>query len=177
MKKLLYVLIMMLGLFIGFRNVEAGTKDDLKKKLNETYDINGEKYTIPENIKVTLNRYLDEYKLSSKDIDYILSKIDVAVKKLHDSGITDLENLDKSTKDELKQVVEDVSANTSVEATVKNGNIVIYKPDKTGVFAEISNPVKQTDFDSNYNTVIVGISVIITLVGTALISKKVRNCE
>ena len=88
-----------------------------------------------------------------------------------------MEDVDKATKNKLKDLIADVSANTSVEATVKNGNIVIYKPDKTGVFAEISNPVKQTDFDSNYNTIIVGISVIITLVGTALISKKVRNCD
>ena len=71
MKKILYVCLMMLGLFIGFKNVDAATKDDLRKKLDATYDINGEKYTIPEDIKVTLNRYLDEYDISKSDADYI----------------------------------------------------------------------------------------------------------
>ena len=39
MKKILYVCLMMLGLFIGFKNVDAATKDDLRKKLDATYDI------------------------------------------------------------------------------------------------------------------------------------------
>ena len=70
MKKVFYAFIMMLGLFVGFRTVNAATESDLRKKLDETFTINGEKYTIPSDIKVSLKRYLDEYEVSDKEFKY-----------------------------------------------------------------------------------------------------------
>lgn len=174
MKKVLYAFIMMLGLFIGFRTVNAATESDLRKKLDETFTVNGEKYVVPEDIKVTAKRYLDEYEVSDKDAEYIISKIDAAVKIVKESGAKSVDELTKATKNELKALVADVSANTSVKATVENGNLVVYKPEG-GVFAEISNPVKQTDLNLDFNMILVGISAIVTLAGIALISRKAEN--
>lgn len=174
MKKVFYAFIMMLGLFVGFRTVNAATESDLRKKLDETFTINGEKYTIPSDIKVQLKRYLDEYEVSDKDAEYIMGKVDDAVKIVKESGAKSVNDLTKTAKSDLKTLVADVAANTSVNVTVSNGNIVLKTPEGK-VFAELSNPVKQTDLNLDLNMILVGISALVTLAGIALISRKAEN--
>lgn len=177
MKKVFYAFIMMLGLFVGFRTVNAATESDLRKKLDETFTINGEKYTIPNDIKVSLKRYLDEYEVSDKDATYIMGKVDDAVKIVKESGaksVNDLAKAPKATKNDLKALAADVSNNTSIKVTVQNGKFTLYTPEGK-VFDEFDNLVKQTDLNLDLNMILVGISALVTLAGIALISRKAEN--
>ena len=75
-------------------------------------------------------------------------------------------------KSELVSLVEDISAHTSVKATVKNGKLVINRPDGKGVFAEFDKLVKQTGNETNTIAIIAGVSFVIVLAGAFVVTKK-----
>lgn len=177
MKNLLLVSVFALVFFMGVKPANAMTEQELKNKLEQTYVINGEKFKLSNDNKVLLERYLNQYEISEADADYIAARVDEAVAIIENSGKTNLNDLAQSTKDELKAIVEKVTANTSVTATVVNGNVVVYKPDGTGVFAEVDKLVKNTDTDNNL-TLVVGLSagiVLISMVSLVKKSKLVKN--
>lgn len=90
--------------------------------------------------KVLAERYLNQNPVSSTDADYIAGKIDEAVAAMRNSGVSDFSDLSKlpaSLKATLKQLVQDIAANTSVKATVINGRVIIYNADGSK-FAELS---------------------------------------
>ena len=174
MKKLLLLLLVVSGFIVGYKNSYAMTEKELKNKLTASYIVNGEKYSIPNDSKVLAERYLDQYDVSSKDADYIAARIDEAVKIIQESGKTNFKDFSKDTKEKLKALVEKVSANTSVKATVMKNSVVVYTPEGEK-FAEVDKIVKQTGSINVLNYIIMGISLFIVLAGTFFIKKESNN--
>ena len=175
-KVILVVSLAILTLVAGIAPISAMTKAEFKEKVEKTYVINGAEFGLSNDMKVLFERYMDEYKVSSADMDYVSAVIDKAVNIIKKSGKTKLADLDAATKKELKGLVEDISANTSIKATVKNGKLIIYKPDGS-IFAEIDSLVKQTGLNANPMAVYGIIAFVVMAFGAFYITKKMRVCE
>ncbi len=174
MKRIILTLFMVFVAVLGIKTVSAMSETDLKAKLTQTYTIGGEKYWIGNDIKVLAERYLDQYEVSETDCDYIAKKIDEAVKILQAAGVADASKLSNADKDKLKALVSDISANTSVKATVTRGSVVIYDAEGE-VFAEVSALVKQTDSSVSTIAIVAGVAFLITIAGVALVVRQVKN--
>ncbi len=172
MKKLVLGFLAVVMLFAIVPSVNAMTEEQLKEKMEKTYNINGTDFKISNDMKVMLERYLDEYNVTSNDADYISNKIDEAINILKKYGTADVNKLPAAAKSELVSLVEDISAHTSVKATVKNGKLVINRPDGKGVFAEFDKLVKQTGNETNTIAIIAGVSFVIVLAGAFVVTKK-----
>lgn len=173
MKKIMFTLLTVLLMFAGTLNISAMSESDLYAKLSATYDINGYKFSLSDGDKVLAKKYLDSYEVSSEDADYIATKIDEVVSEMRKSGVTDFSDFSKlpsSLKSKLRKLVEDVAANTSVNATVKKGFVVVYSPDGK-VFAEIGKLVKDTGLDIN---IIATLALIVVVVGAVVLVKNVK---
>ena len=174
MKKIITLLLFVSCFIIGINNTYAMTEKELEEKLIKSYKVNGENYSISNDIKVLAKRYLDQYEVSSKDADYIAARIDEAVKIIQESGKTNFKDFSKETKEKLKALVEKVSANTSIKATVTRNSIVVYTPNGEK-FAEVDKIVKQTGNFDITNFVIISISLFIILAGLFFIKKENKN--
>ena len=174
MKKVLLSLITVFALVIGMASVSAMTEAELKTKLTQAYTINGEKYWIGSDLKVLAERYLDQYEVSETDCDYISGKIDAAIQVLQNAKKADARELSNAEKEQLKALVSDVNANTSVKATVTRGSLVVFTPSGE-VFAEVNHLVKQTDAGVSTITIVAGVAILITLAGAALVVRQVKH--
>ena len=171
MKKILMTLLVcILFLTVG---VKAMSEKDLLGKLTGSYDINGVTFQLSESDKALAKRYLDQNEVSSKDAEYIASKVDEAISLMRKAGVkdfSDFSKLPKSLKNDLKKLVQDVASNTSVKATVAKGKVVIYNADGT-VFAEMSKLVKNTGSDFQ---IIPLVALFVSIIGIVVVYKNVK---
>lgn len=171
MKKILMtILVCTLFLTVG---VKAMSEKDLLAKFTANYDINGVNFHLSESDKALAKRYLDENEVSSKDAEYIASKVDEAISLMRKSGTKDFSDFSKlptSVKNDLKKLVQDVASNTSVKATVKKGSIVIYNADGT-VFAEMTKLVKNTGSEFE---IIPLVALFVSIIGIVVVYKNVK---
>jgi len=174
MKKILSVTLIAICLFVGVKSVSAVSEADLKTKLTQTITVNGEKYSVANDIKVLAERYLNQYEVSDKDCKYISDKIDEAIKIIQAAKTVKASEMSKSTKNQLKALVADVSSNTSVKATVTKNALVIYDKDNK-VFAEVTELVKQTGSETNTIAIVASVAALITVVGAYLVVRKVKS--
>ena len=174
MKRLTLLIFIIFMFLFGVTTTHAMSEKKLKESMTRTFTVNGIQYQMADDNQVLLERYLNEYEVSASDADYISARVDEAISIIQASGKTSIEDLSQSTKDKLKSLVEKISANTSVKATVKNRSIVIYKPDGSGVFTEITELVKQTYVENNNMIVAVWISFIILITSAFVVVRKLK---
>ena len=173
MKKLSYLLLVVL-LFVGVMKVDAITEDQLKEALTQTIEIKGTKFSVDSATKTAIERYLNQYDVSSADADYINGKINTAISILKSEGQTDFKKLSASAKNQLKGLVEDISANTSVKATVTNGTVIV-KDANGDPFFEVTKLVKQTGSEMTMPAMLATISFLVVAAGACLIVKQVKE--
>ena len=176
MKKICAVIIAVCLLF-GVSNVSAMSKANLKKKLTQTITINGVKVSVDNDTKAAIERYLDQFNVSSTDADYIAARVDKAIEILKGEGQTDFTKLSATAKSKLKALVEEISTNTSVHATVTNGSVVVYNPNDGSEFFEATKLVKHTGLGTSPLAIIAGLSVIVVAAGTCLVIKQLKTSE
>ena len=176
MKKICAVVIAVCLLF-GISNVYAMSEAKLKSKLTQTITINGVQVSVDNETKVAIERYLNQFDVSSSDADYIAARVDKAVEILKEEGQTDFAKLSRTAKNKLKALVEEISANTSVKATVTNGSLVVYNPNNGSEFFEATKLVKHTGLGTSPLAIIAGLSVIVVAAGTCLVIKQLKTSE
>ena len=174
MKKVFMVLAVVASLFVGVKSASAMTEEKLKEVFEQKFEVKGKTYTIADDAKIMLERYLKQYDVSESDCDYIADRVNDAIKIVQNAGVTEASQLTKETKDELKKLVEKVSANTSVKATVKKKSVVVLKPDGS-VFVEIDKPIKQTGSETNVIAIVAGVSFLVTVAGALLVVRQVKH--
>jgi LPXTG-motif cell wall-anchored protein len=174
MKKLSFVLFAVLMVF-GMTHVKAMTEDELYNALTQTVEIGGKEWSVDSSTKTYIQRYLNQYDVSSADADYINQRINTAISILKSEGTGDFKALSSSAKTRLKNLVSEISSNTSVKASVTNGSLVVYEPGSSNVFYEVSKIVKQTGSETNMTAIIAGISVLILAAGSVLVVKQVKQ--
>ena len=173
MKKLSVLLFAVL-LFVGVARVDAMTEDELKEALTQTIEINGTKISVDDATKTAIERYLNQYEVSSADADYINQRINTAISILKSEGQTEFKKLSSTAKSKLKALVEEISDHTSVKATVTNGSVVVLDP-SGNTFYEVTHLVKQTGSTTTLTAMLAGISVLIVAAGACLVVKQVKE--
>ena len=176
MKKLLIASFALFVAVVGIRTTSAMTETELRAKINQTITLkDGSKYKLSADKMVLVDRYLKENEVSEKDADYIASKLEEAIAIAKKYTISELKKLPTSTKDDLKALVSDVAANTSVKATVKGESLIVYNDDDTK-FAEVTvdDLVKQTGTETNTIAIIASVAFVITLVGAVFVVRQVK---
>lgn len=175
MKRLLSVGLVLVMLFAVVAVKAAGkTEDDLYKALTQTITINGVEVTVSEATKNHIKSYLNQFEVSAEDCEYIINKINTAISILKSEGKTDFSKLSADAKAQLKALVVDIHDNTTVNATVTNGAVVVY--DNTGdVFFEVTDLVKQTGSETSTTAIIAAISLVIVAAGALLVGRQVKH--
>ena len=174
MKKVYAVFALVVSLFVGIQTTSAMTESELKEVMTKNYTINGHEFKLTDEAKVYLERYLNSYDINATDCQYIADRVNDAINIIQNAGVSKIENLTSAQKNQLKNLVEQVSANTSVNATVTDGSVVVYKP-AGGVFAEVDDPIKQTGLETSPVAMMAGVSFLITLAGACLVVRQVKE--
>lgn len=178
MKKVVMLVLAVAVLFGGMVGVRAaGTITDveanLAKVLKDTYTIGKDKFTLSNDIKVKIDRYLSENDVTKTDADYICAKIKSITDLIEEKGIKDIKDLGR-IKSDVIEAFEDVLAETSIDGTYKDGQFIIYVPGTTEVFATVDSLVKQTGTESNAIAILAGVSFVVMVAGAFVIVRKVR---
>lgn len=161
-------LILFCLLFISV-NAKAMDKNELYDVLTKEYIINGEKFQVSDDIKVLVERYLNNNELMSSDMNYISNKVSNIVDIIDDSEVKDIKDLNKDDKNKIINIVKDVANKIDIKVTISDDNISIYNKDGS-LFVEMTELIKYTD-DTNY---IVYISGTIVLLGIIYVVRKLR---
>lgn len=173
MKKLGFIALL-IGLFVvSTVSVKALTEDGLKEKILGTIEVGGEKYSLSNADKRIVETYLEQNDINETDATYIGGKLDEAITIIQGQGNTNFTNYPQSVKDQLKALVADVSANTSIQATLTKDGLTVRNQD--GSDTVITKLVKQTGYESSKTAIIVAISFLIVAVGTGLVIKQVKT--
>lgn len=176
MKKLKCMLLAVVLLLIS-TNASAMTESELKAKLTKAYTIDGETVQVTASQVAELERYLKEYEISSEDADYIATKFDEALKIAQDGKAKSYTELTTAEKQKMVSIVSDVSKETSVKVTLSEGGLLtVFEEDGKTPFTVIKdkdNGIQNTN--SSYTLVI--IASAITLLGAAVITKKVAKAN
>lgn len=172
-KKMIFALLCVVVL--GLTKVNAMSIDELKDKLTKEYVINGVTFQITNAQKNSLEQYIaNNPGITESDINYINEKLDEAIAIIEKSGATSVGDLSRSTKDELKALITDVSNNTAIKATPNNdGTVTVYNLDNT-VFGKINvtRDVEYTD-----SAIVISLASAIALCGIIVIAKNSKKAN
>ncbi len=174
MKKL-SLIALFVGLLVLGTNVKAMTEAELKGKLFQTFEIGGKDYTLSDDQKVIVERYLEKNEISEADADTIWAKVQKALNVIKGQGNTNFTKYPQSVKNELKAIVEEISSETKVKATLTKEGLEVKNSDGTKVI--IDTPVKRTGYETSKTAIIAGLSILIVAVGTCLVIKQVKTSE
>ncbi|MBR3162067.1 MAG: hypothetical protein IKF19_04985 [Bacilli bacterium] len=175
MKKLLIVVLLFV---IGVANVKAISESELLDRLTKSYTVNGATFQATDEQKVLIERYLDQYEVSSADADYIVAKLEEVFSVLRNSGKTSFYDLSSSEKQKIISLVADVAANTSIDCAIVNGNLVVYVPgsNRGKIFYESPvTPVKTGKITQTSGNLVLAGFGLFAVVGCALALRKIRN--
>ncbi len=176
MKKIVMMLLAVALVFSGVRPVSALTEREVLDKLEKSYTINGQVFQISPALKKIAEDYAAKYVISDDDLKVLDEKIDEAIKIVKDAKVTKIEDLSAAAKKELKDLVADVKANTSINVTYEDGTLVVYTPEGE-VFEKVTSLVKQTGTESNTIAILAGVSFVVMLAGAFVVVRKVRTTD
>ena len=106
--------------------------------------------------------------------DYISGKIDEAIAIIKASGVKDLYKLFLSDKDKIIALVADISANTSVKASITKGYLVIYVPGTSDIFAKEQIFPKNGDVVQTSDNLTIAVAGLVSILGIAVALRKLR---
>lgn len=158
------VLVFLAALSIGLGTASAMTEKELKAELTKTYVINGVEKSADARDKKLIEEYLDTYEVSSSDADAIINALNKAKDILSASGKTRFHDLSKKDQKAILALVNDISENTSISATISKGYLIVYKPGTTKEFGR-----SYVDHDPSTKG-IMPTSATLTVAGAGLIS-------
>ena len=170
MKKLLVFLV---AIAFGVTTASAMTETELKEKLYEGTTVNGATFKPSDEEKTMIERYLDQYNVTSSEADLIWEKIQAAFDILKNSGKKKFQDMTSADKARVVALVSDVDSGTSLDCAIIDGVFIVYTPDtgKSDVFyKDPVYPIAQT----NSGLLIAGLSVI-SVIGMALAFRKIKN--
>lgn len=174
MKKL-SLIALFVGLLVLGTNVKAMTEAQLKEKLFQTFEVGGKDYTLSDDQKIIVERYLEKNEISETDADTIWTKVQKALNVIKGQGNTNFTKYPQSVKNELKDIVEEISTETKIKATLTKEGLEVKNSDGSTVI--IDTPVKRTGYETSKTAIIAGLSILIVAVGTCLVIKQVKTSE
>jgi len=174
MKKL-SLIVLFVGLLVLGINAKAMTETELKNKMFQVVQVGDGKYTLNDDHKVILERYLEENEISASDADIIWSKVQKALTIIKAQKHTDYTKYPQNVKDQLKALVAEISSETAVKATLTKDGLEVKNMDGSKIL--IDTPVKRTGYETSKTAIIAGLSILIVAVGTCLVIKQVKTSK
>ena len=175
MKKVFFVSIIA-ALIFTLTNVSAMSESDLRKKFDVEVKVGNGVYSLPAGDKKAVDDYLATHEVSEEDCQYIADRIDKAVEIIEADGHAVFQDFSSSTKKQLKQLVTEIDANTSVKATVTDGSVVILNEDGS-TFYEAVKLVKQTGSEINSIAIVASLAVVVVVAGACLVIRQVKKAN
>ena len=173
-----FLIIVVITFLVCLPSVHAISEDELFNKLTQSYKVNGVTFQVTDSQKTLIERYLNQYDVSSSHADYIVSKLEEVFNVLENSGKTSFYDLSSSDKQEIISIVAEVATNTSVDVAIVSGELVVYVPNtnKGEVFYETPiNSTKNGEItQTNSSLVIAGLGLF-TVIGIALAFRKIKD--
>lgn len=172
MKKILFLLVAVM--LVGVINVKAMTESELKTKLENGFEINGEVIKPTAYQLQELERYFNKYEISDKDATFISEKVDEIYELAKNDKAKTFTNLSSTNKAKIVSIVAEISSQTSVKATLtNNGVLTIFESDGKTVFTKIVDKdiARQTGVS---NALWIG-ALVISIFGIGYIAKKASN--
>ena len=172
MKKL-WIVALLLGLFMaGTVNVKALTKAELKDKILKTIEVDGDKYSLTSGDKKIVETFFEQNEISDEDATFIGKQIDKAIEIIKGQKNVNFTSYPQSVKNELKQLVADISSETKVKATLTKEGLTVKNTDGSEIV--VTKLVKQTGYETSKIAIIVAISFLVVAVGTGLVIKQIK---
>ncbi len=176
MKRLNIIFAIIVGLFlIGTVTVKAAGETDIKNKLFQTIKVGNDEFKLNDGERKIVEDYLEQNEISDAHATIICEKIDSAINIIKGQGNVNFKKYPQKVKDELKDLVDDISNSTSVKASLTKEGLIVKNSDGSTVV--INSLVKQTGYESSKTAMIIGLSFIIVAVGTGLVIKQVKTSE
>ena len=176
MKKLNLLFAVVVSLFlIGTVSVNALTEEGLKEKILQTITVGNQEYKLTDGERKIVEDYFNANDISDAHATIIGEKIDEAISIIKGQGNVNFRNYPQNIKDDLKELVDDISNSTSVKASLTKEGLIVKNSDGSNVV--ISTLVKQTSYETSKTAIIIGLSFIIVAVGAGLVIKQVKTSE
>ncbi len=172
-KSLIAILVIAAVLFAGTFNVQAMEENDLKTKVEATYDINGYSLRLPSDVIKQFEDYLSQFEISAEDCQYVSDQMDILIKAARTKGVKSLTDFQKKCASEIRTACANVSANTGIKATVlSDGRVSVSKYNKPDEIFTIL----RTNIATNTGLInLFVIAGIISALGASLLVFKVRK--
>ncbi len=174
MKKLLSTVLLVLMLVMAFATaVNATTSSTLADELYAK----GQKYGMTAADKVKIERYLADNPATEEEANQIMEKADEAVKIMEDAGVTNVVELSKEKREELKTIA--ISAAKVVDAKV------VFKPGSVDVYNNEGKLIESAGFTTGklaYTGNSVNIALVVSVVAIialaiTVIAKRFLNAK
>lgn len=160
--------------------VNAATKDELIKYIEEPFTIAGKQVSIPSGYVKEAKRYINKYGITSQEADRVIAKINDGVALMDKAGVSDINALSKSQKQELLGIAQDAASVVGAKINyTQGGGLKVIAEDGTVFGTYQINSTKtglfvQTGYD--YLTyVVAGVIAIIAIASVVLYRKKSVN--
>lgn len=172
MKKLGIIALLISVFVIGTVNVKALTKAELKDKLLQTIKVGDSEYSLSSGEKKIVETYFEQNEISDEDATFIGKQIDKAIAIIKGQKNTNFTSYPQSVKNELKQLVTDISSETKVKATLTKEGLTVKNDDGSEIV--VTKLVKQTGYETSKIAIIVAISFLVVAVGTGFVIRQVK---
>lgn len=172
MKRVLQsILVLVISLF-GILNVNAKTESELISYMSQTFNIAGSEFKLSEGDLLRLERYLNEYDISSDNIDKIIVEVDNIVELLNNCGVSNPTKLNKENAKKLFNMAQNAAklAGASLTYDATNKVISIYRDAKLFDVVPI-NQYKLAQTGGN-NTIYYVISGLFLISGITILYRK-----
>lgn len=147
--------------------VNATTNNTLA---DELYAL-GAKYGMTSADKVRIERYLSEYPATEEEANQIMAKAKETVAIMETAGKTNVSELSKEQRKQLKTIANEAANIIDVTLTFKSGKVEIYKSGKLIETVKLENG-KLAYTGNNVNVVLVVSSLAIVALITGFVARK-----
>ena len=171
MKKIVSILLVLIMVLGVCSVVNATTAVGLA---DELYSM-GKPYGMTASLKVRIERYVSDYKVTNAEADKIVAKAEEAVKLMKEADATKYSELTDEEKEEMKKIANEAADILGLTLVIKADSVEIYKDGKLIEVAKYDGD-KLMYTGNNVNTILVVSSVVaIALVASFTARKKFAN--
>jgi hypothetical protein len=130
--------------FVFFPAHAASNTDSILAALRSGITVNGQNVVLPATYANQAENYFASHKISDAQASYILAEINAAKEAIQEAGVTNLKNLDKSTKQKILSAAQAAANKIDLKLTVgSDKNVKIADSNGTIAFSD-DNIIKTT---------------------------------
>lgn len=165
MKKLICCILILFTVFALTFSAGAVSNgsDAIIAALRSGVMVNGTLVTLPDSYINQAENYLAAHQLDDTQVQFILSEINAAKEAIKEAGVTDLRQMDPSTKKKVLAAAQQATKEASLKLTVGTDKKVKVVNETGGLVFSDENPIKTTGAALNLTPVFIVGAVLLSL--------------